>query len=48
MKRLLAVVAGLHMRDSKFASGPFTLQYGNLPKAPGAAIKWRKVEVREL
>ncbi len=37
------------MRDSKFASGPFTLQFGNLPKnVPGGAIKWRKVQVREL
>lgn len=37
------------LNDSKFASGPFTLQFGNGPKdAPGGAIKWRKVEVRPL
>jgi hypothetical protein len=34
--------------DSKFASGPFTLQFGNHGKEPGGAIKWRKVEVKEL
>jgi hypothetical protein len=34
--------------DSKFASGPFTLQFGNHGKQPGGAIKWRKVQVREL
>ncbi len=37
------------MRDSKFASGPFSLQFGNGPKdAPGGAIKWRNVQIREL
>jgi 3-keto-disaccharide hydrolase len=34
--------------DSKFASGPFSLQFGNHGKEPGGAIKWRKVEVKEL
>jgi Domain of Unknown Function (DUF1080) len=34
--------------DSKFASGPFTLQFGNHGKEPGGAIKWRKVQVKEL
>ena len=34
--------------DSKFASGPFSLQFGNHGKAPGGAIKWRKVQVKEL
>ena len=35
--------------DSSFASGPFSLQFGNREKgAPGGAIKWRKVEVRPL
>jgi hypothetical protein len=39
----------VHMRDSSFASGPFTLQFGNGPKgAPGGAIKWRKVQIKEL
>ena len=37
-----------YMRDTSFPSGYFTLQFGNQPKAPGGAIKWRKVEVREL
>ncbi len=37
------------MQDSKFASGPFALQFGSGPKdAPGGAIKWRKVQLREL
>jgi hypothetical protein len=36
------------MRDAKFASGPFTLQFGNHGKIPGGVIKWRKVQVREL
>lgn len=37
------------LNDAKFASGPFTLQFGNGPKdAPGGAIKWRKVEIRPL
>ena len=34
--------------DSTFASGPFTLQFGNRGKEPGGAIKWRKVQVKEL
>ena len=39
----------VELNDSKFASGPFTLQFGNGPKdAPGGAIKWRKVEIRPL
>ena len=41
-------VVTAHARDSKFASGPFTLQYGAGAKGPGGVIKWRKVEVREL
>jgi hypothetical protein len=36
------------VRDSKFAQGPFSLQFGNHGKMPGGAIKWRKVQVREL
>ena len=36
-------------RDSKHAAGPFALQYGGGVKgAPGGAIKWRKVMIREL
>jgi hypothetical protein len=39
----------VELSDSKFASGPFTLQFGNGPKdAPGGAIKWRKVQIRPL
>lgn len=34
--------------DSKYASGPFSLQFGNHGKQPGGAIKWRKVQVKEL
>ncbi len=36
------------MRDSKYASGPFTLQFGNRDKEPGGTIKWRKVQIRTL
>jgi hypothetical protein len=36
-------------QNGKFAQGPFALQFGNLPKdVPGGAIKWRKVQVKEL
>jgi hypothetical protein len=34
--------------DSQFASGPFTLQFGNRGKEPGDVIKFRKLEVRPL
>ena len=30
------------------ARGPFALQFGNHGKAPGGAIKWRKVQVEPL
>jgi hypothetical protein len=36
------------MQGAKFLQGPFALQFGNHGKQPGAPIKWRKVEVREL
>jgi hypothetical protein len=36
------------IRDAKFLSGPFALQAGSHGKEPGGAIKWRKVQVREL
>jgi hypothetical protein len=36
------------IQESKFAQGPFSLQFGNHGKEPGGAIKWRKVLVREL
>ena len=42
-------VKTVDLRNSKFASGPFALQFGNGPKdAPGGVIKWRKVQVRPL
>ena len=37
------------VRDSKFASGPIALQFGNGPKdAPGGIIKWRKVQISSM
>ena len=41
-------VQTVNIYDSKFASGPFTLQFGNHGKVPGGAIKWRKVQVKPL
>ena len=42
-------VKTVDLRNSKFPSGPFALQFGNGPKdAPGGVIKWRKVQVRPL
>ena len=42
-------VKTVDLRNSKFASGPFALQFGNGPKdAPGGVIKWRKVQIRPL
>ena len=38
----------VNINDSKFASGPFSLQFGNHGKEPGGPIKWRKVEIRPL
>ena len=48
---ITAVLNGVEtitMYDSKFASGPLALQFGNRGKEPGGAIKWRKVQVKEL
>jgi hypothetical protein len=36
------------IKDAKFMNGPFALQAGSHGKEPGGAIKWRKVQVREL
>jgi hypothetical protein len=36
------------IQESKFAQGPFSLQFGNHGKQPGGVIKWRKVQVRPL
>lgn len=32
----------------EFASGPIALQFGNQPKVPGGAIKFRKVQIKPL
>ena len=38
-----------HATNSKFASGPFALQYGaGVKGAVGGPIKWRKVMIKEL
>lgn len=37
-------VKTVDVQDGKHAQGPFALQYA----APGGAIKWRKVQIREL
>lgn len=42
-------VQTVNIQDSKFAQGPFALQYGSGPKdAPGGVIKWRKVQIRAM
>ena len=42
-------VQTVNVQNGKFAQGPFGLQFGSGPKdAPGGAIKWRKVQIREL
>jgi hypothetical protein len=39
----------VNVNNTKYASGPFALQYGSGPKgALGGPIKWRKVQIREL
>lgn len=38
----------VEMTNAKFLEGPFALQFGNHGKAPGQAIKWRKVQVKPL
>jgi hypothetical protein len=39
----------VHTQNSKFAEGPFSLQYGaGVKGATGGPIKWRKVQIREL
>ena len=37
-----------HVRDSKFAQGPFSLQFGMNGDKPGGPIKWRRVDVKPL
>jgi hypothetical protein len=50
--QLIVVMNGVqtvNIQNGQFAQGPFALQYGSGPKnAPGGAVKWRKVQVREL
>jgi hypothetical protein len=50
--RLTVVLNGVQtvdVQDGKFAQGPFALQYAaGANNIPGGAIKWRKVQVREL
>jgi Domain of Unknown Function (DUF1080) len=42
-------VQTVNAQDSKFAQGPFALQFANGPKdAPGGPIKWRKVQIKQL
>ena len=42
-------VQTVNINDSKYARGPFALQFANGPQnAPGGPIKWRKVEIRPL
>lgn len=42
-------VQTVNARDAKHAQGPFALQYAlGANDKPGGAIKWRKVQVREL
>jgi len=35
-------------KSKQSAQGPFSLQFGNHGKVPGGAIRWRKVQVKEL
>jgi len=42
-------VQTVNARDAKHAQGPFALQYAlGANDKPGGAIKWRKVQIREL
>ena len=41
-------VQTVNIQNSQFAQGPFSLQFGNRGKEPGGAIKWRKVQIKEL
>ena len=50
--QLIVVLNGVqtvNVQHSKFAEGPFALQYApGANNAPGGAIKWRKLQIREL
>jgi hypothetical protein len=42
-------VETVNVQHSKFAEGPFSLQYGaGVKGATGGPIKWRKVQIKEL
>lgn len=42
-------VQTVNIQDGKFAQGPLALQYATGAKGiPGGAIKWRKLQIREL
>jgi Domain of Unknown Function (DUF1080) len=42
-------VQTVNLRNGMFVEGPFALQYGGgANNTPGGAIKWRKVQIREL
>ena len=51
--QLVVVLNGVetaNIRNDKNPSGPISLQFGNIPPKdlPGGAIKWRKLQIREL
>jgi hypothetical protein len=49
--QLVVVLNGtetVNTQNSKFAQGPFSLQFGNHGKQAGGAIKWRKVQIKPL
>jgi len=42
-------VQTVHLRDTRFASGPVALQFGNgFDGRPGGPIRWRRLEIRRL
>jgi hypothetical protein len=46
---MLNGIQTVNIQNSKFAQGPFALQYASGPKdALGGPIKWRKVQIRPL
>ena len=46
---ILNGIQTVKLNNSKFAAGPFALQYGpGVKGALGGPIKWRKVQVREV
>jgi hypothetical protein len=49
--RMTAVLNGTktaEIDNVEFGGGPFALQFGNQPKIPGGAIKFRKVQIKSL